>query len=251
LTRIFHVIRAKAQRGLSPRAFYLLRRAYLLARYYFGLTYDPDYAYVRHLPRGCTIIDIGANAGQSALEFARLRPDADIVSFEANRDNLADLAVVRRVLGQRFAFHHVALSDRSGNERLYVPVVGKTPVPGEASIEPGMLAEVERRVGKISKVLDYPVSLQTLDSYSLAPHFVKIDVQGHELRVLRGMRRTLELHRPVLMIEYGSSIDDVRRFLKDVGYGLFIYDVSADHMVKCDEPNVTNFFALPTAADGS
>ena len=41
-----------------------------------------------------------------------------------------------------------------------------------------------------------------------------------------------------------------RRFLKDVGYGLFIYDVSADHMVKCDEPRITNFFALPTAADG-
>ena len=36
-----------------------------------------------------------------------------------------------RVLGQQFAFHHVALSDRSGNERLCVPVVGKTPVAAE------------------------------------------------------------------------------------------------------------------------
>lgn len=60
----------------------------------------------------------------------------------------------------------------------------------------------------------------------------------------------LEL-RPVLMIERGSGFDDVRRFLKDVGYGFFIYDVPADHMIKCDEPSVTNFLALPTAANGN
>ena len=55
---------------------------------------------------------------------------------------LKNLAVVRRVLGQRFTYHHVALSDRSGNGCLYVPVVGKKPVPGEAS-----LARVVRRAG--------------------------------------------------------------------------------------------------------
>jgi hypothetical protein len=87
----------------------VLRRTYLLSRYYFSLTYEPDYLYVRHLSPGCTIVDIGANAGQSALEFARLRPDAHVVSFEANLDNLVDLAPVRRVLGQRFAYHRVAL----------------------------------------------------------------------------------------------------------------------------------------------
>ena len=52
--------------------------------------------------------------------------------------------------------------------------------------------------------------------------------QGHELGVLRGMRRTLELHRPVLIIEPRSGFDGVRRFFKEVGYGMFVYDVSAD-----------------------
>src|SRR5215475_11226448 len=97
-----------------PRAFHVLRRVRLLARYYLGITYDPNYNYVRHLPAGCTILDIGANAGQSALEFARLRSDAKVVSFEANPDNLTDLDLVRRVLGQRYTYHHVALSDQCG-----------------------------------------------------------------------------------------------------------------------------------------
>jgi hypothetical protein len=36
----------------------------------------------------------------------------------------------------------------------------------------------------------------------------------------------------VLIIERGSGFDAVRRFLKDVGYGLFVYDVSADRMTR-------------------
>jgi hypothetical protein len=51
------------------------------------------------------------------------------------------------------------------------------------SLEPGSFAKLGR-IGNISKVLDYTVSLRTLASYGLA---LKIDVQGHELGVLRGM----------------------------------------------------------------
>jgi FkbM family methyltransferase len=219
-----------------PRAFHMLRRVRLLTRYYLGITYDPNYAYVRHLPNGCTILDVGANAGQSALEFARLRPDANVVSFEANPDNLTDLALVRRVLGQQFAFHHVALSDQCGSGRLYVPIVGNTAVPGEASLQPELFAE-------FPNVVDYPVPLRTLDSYELAPHFVKIDVQGSELNVLRGMARTLERYRPVLLIEPGASFEEVRQFLDNAGYSSYAYDVSADRMLTLDA-NRGDFFAM-------
>ena len=57
---------------------------------------------------------------------------------------------------------------------------------------------------------------------------VKIDVEGAELRVLTGMRRTLERHRPRVMVietierhlnRAGSSVADVDRFLRNLGYG--------------------------------
>jgi FkbM family methyltransferase len=218
---------------------------HLLARHYLGISYDPSYAYVRHLPADCTILDVGANAGQSAIEFARLRPDAKVISFEANPDNLADLAAVRRILGQRFVYHHVALSDRSGSGTLHVPVMGKTPVPGEASLQPELFSEVEERLGKISRVIHYPVALRTLDSYNLTPHLVKIDVQGHELSVLRGMVHTLEQHRPVLIIECGGDFEEVRRILENNGYGLYTYDVSNDRMTRLEGASAAHFFALP------
>ena len=220
-----------------PRAFHVLRRVRLLTRYYLGITYDPNYNYVRHLPAGCTILDVGANAGQSALEFARLRSDAKVVSFEANPDNLTDLDLVRRVLGQRYTYHHVALSDQCGSGRLYVPVVGNTPVPGEASLQPELF-------GEFSKVVDYPVPLRTLDSFELAPHFVKIDVQGAELAALRGMARTLERYRPALLIEPGADFEKVRQFLENAGYSLYAYDVSGDRMLTLNA-SIGDFFAMP------
>ncbi len=38
-------------------------------------------------------------------------------------------------------------------------------------------------------------------------HGVKIDVQGMELAVLEGMRATLTLHRPKLILEFHSGVD--------------------------------------------
>lgn len=240
-----HRLQDKIGNALGPRAFHFLRRIFILGRHFFGITYDADYAYVRGLKSNCTIIDIGANGGQSAIEFARLRPDAKIISFEANQDNLKDLDLARRLIGPRYSYHHVALSDRSGEACLYVPIVGNTPVPGEASLEPELLEDVQDRIGKITTILKHPVSLRTLDSFALAPDFVKIDVQGHEPAVLRGMARTIEAHRPAIMIERGADFDTVRKFLDHVGYKLFIYDRGADQLVPCEVPNTGNFVALP------
>lgn len=62
-----------------------------------------------------------------------------------------------------------------------------------------------------------------------APCYVKIDCEGFELRVLKGMERTLREHRPVLFVEInkgalaanGATRDDVVLFLKEIGYRNF------------------------------
>jgi FkbM family methyltransferase len=76
------------------------------------------------------------------------------------------------------------------------------------------------------------VDVTTLDAYFAdkpsGPDFVKIDVEGHELAVLRGARRALESHRPTLLIECESrhrsdgDVWPVFELLKSLGYtGVF------------------------------
>lgn len=54
----------------------------------------------------------------------------------------------------------------------------------------------------------------------LAPQFMKIDVEGHELRVLFGARQTLAVHRPDLLVEFHSQQlhSSVKALLEQFGY---------------------------------
>jgi len=72
-----------------------------------------------------------------------------------------------------------------------------------------------------STTLDYLV-----DTYSLDPGFVKIDVEGMEHVVVAGMQSVLANKRPVLLLEVvdpllrknGSSLDEVMRLIEKHEY---------------------------------
>jgi FkbM family methyltransferase len=238
-------LRHALARALGPTAFYPARRMVVLFRYYGRIIYDRDLLFVRHLRPQPLLIDVGANAGQSALCMAMLRPDARIISFEANADNISDLAFVRRILGARYSYHHIGLSDRSGSALLKVPVVGRTPVSGESSFLQEFDSSIERRIGAITKIVEQKVKLETFDSFGLQPAFVKIDVQGHELEVVRGMAATLSACAPVLLLEKGFGFHDIRAYLTDLGYQLCEFDRKRDQLVPCELPEGQNYFAVP------
>jgi hypothetical protein len=58
------------------------------------------------------------------------------------------------------------------------------------------------------------------DIYTGVPSFVKIDVEGHELQVLKGAEETIKKHKPVLLVEIGNFSEDheVHKCIKSLGY---------------------------------
>jgi FkbM family methyltransferase len=75
--------------------------------------------------------------------------------------------------------------------------------------------------------------------------FVKIDVEGMECHVLRGMATTIKKDRPEMIVEvcesnlnyFGESVSRLVSLLLDLGYGLFdVYDYEHSRVIKVSEP---------------
>jgi len=115
----------------------------------------------------------------------------------------------------------MALSDVSGTAMLHLPVVrGRTERAG---------ARLDDMRGQHESLL---VSVRRLDDYEFRDvSFIKIDVEGHEQRVIRGATETIQRERPVILAEIeqrhlGSvPIVTVFRRFEALGYiGGFFWD---------------------------
>ena len=69
------------------------------------------------------------------------------------------------------------------------------------------------------------VDVITIDSLNLNPDFIKLDVEGMELKVIIGGLNTINKYHPALMVEmnglserYGNSDQDLVEFLNNIGY---------------------------------
>jgi FkbM family methyltransferase len=119
----------------------------------------------------------------------------------------------------------VALSDHRGHGQLAIPVKSGVPLTG--------YARLDAAVDGVSSFI--PVSVDRLDDQGLDDvRFVKIDVEGHELSVLRGGETLLRRDHPVLLVEIeqrhlgpGHTITEIVTYLADRGYDCY-FDVDGD-----------------------
>jgi FkbM family methyltransferase len=185
MMRWTHRIRAAAferlPRHWQPIAAYHYYRARSLL--------EPELAFVcSSLRPGLRAIDVGANEGVYTHAFARC--GAFVEAFEPQPRCLT----VLRSYERRWPNVHVhgeALGDTPGYATLYVPFSDGRQVTGRASLEPPTEAASA-----------YTVRTRTLDALGFKDvALIKIDVEGHELRVLRGARETIRACNPLLLVE--------------------------------------------------
>lgn len=178
----------------------------------------------RHLARGQTVVDVGAHRG--AFTYWMLRavgPGGRVVAVEPIPWLAADLrCLAGGANAGRLRVVEAVLSSAAGTATLHIPDAGGL---GTATV-------LARTAGHTP----LPVAATTLDALCGGPArrpvgFVKCDVEGHELEVLRGAERVLREDRPALLVE---AVDDrpaagqtgrVFDYLRGLGYrGWFFVD---------------------------
>ena len=161
--------------------------------------------------RGC--VDAGASYGFLSVPFSFMFEK--IYSFEPNPDVFECLKenIIPR---ENIELFNKALSNSGGLRSLIIP--GQTSGMG-----------VIKEEMHISDGLKYDIETITLDSLNLVDiDFIKIDVEGHELEMLKGAIQTIERWRPVVYCEIHSQRDmadykrrrEIFRIFESLGYVL-------------------------------
>jgi hypothetical protein len=81
----------------------------------------------------------------------------------------------------------------------------------------------------VERVPEQTLDTMVVESGVAPPTLIKIDVEGYELRVLRGARAVLAEHSPAVVLEHTASVaeqagydlDDLRRELEQHAYSVF------------------------------
>jgi FkbM family methyltransferase len=201
----------KANQRLVKNALNKISKQYALARclmepsifyYHHGLALVPEP--VKEYVRGADFIDCGAYIGDSALALYQYGYKK-IYSVEMSKKSIEQYVELMRknhIDASKYELINIAVASRDD----LPPIVLKDDT-GASNLFAGKCNDNEdiaecRGGGKILKI-NY-IEQKSLDAlvkeYSIAPKFIKADIEGFSLELVKGAVETLKRYRPVLGI---------------------------------------------------
>lgn len=174
------------------------------------------------------VLDVGSFLGYYALMAAHsVDHHGNVWAFEADPRNY-ELLVKNVATNHAMVEHrHVAVSDRDGTLRI-------------------SLTRGEQSTSHVSEAGEIEVRAVRLDSFlppQVAPRAIKIDVEGHEVSALLGMRELIVRHRPKMFIEcngrrlasQGVTTGQLKSLILSLGYQIQIIDEASRTLIAMED----------------
>lgn len=163
---------------------------------------------------GTWVIDVGANIGFFSMYFCRwVSQGGKVIALEPEPKNYTLLlnTMKKNQKKQTIETLSVAADSSDGTAKLFLNPLH----PGDHRLGPQGLEVTTISIDTLLEKRNWP-----------AVSLIKIDVQGAEMRVLAGARRTIQRLYPSFFVEidesaltqFATSIQDILIFFKDAGY---------------------------------
>jgi len=171
---------------------------------------------------GDWVIDVGANIGHYTKRLSELVGESGrVIAFEPITDTFELLAAnVASLPFNNVSLFNAAASDSSSIQGMALPKF-------DTGLDNYFMAKIT------ASNPSFEILCLSIDSLNLPQSIglVKIDAEGHDLSVLKGMESILKNSRPTLIIEDDSS--EIGEYLEKFGYSSERIDGSHNKIFSC------------------
>ncbi len=198
---------------------------------------------IANLRPGDTMVDLGANIGYYSLVAAAIVGDSgSVYAFEPDPGNFELLQRnIARNGFERIHARNIAVSDGRGETRLFLSADNQ----GDHRVYASGDEEARGRGHVDVECVDFD---SFAEAEGVSPDLIKIDTQGAEAAILRGMRRVAERRRGRLkmLVEFwpyglrkaGSSPEEMLSILEGFGMRLSAIDNEARSLVAMSRERI-------------
>ena len=201
--------------------------------------HEPETPYLADLLSGAPVcLHVGASDGRHSYVMTQVAPKARIYAFEpsAFAFEVLKVTIAWHRIGKQVTAIHAAVADKSGDLLLVTPK--KT--SGRMGRAYAYVAETRPNGAARPDLEDTGMDIQptpviTLDGFCEAHHvdkvdFIRMDIEGAELKALMGAIAILDRDRPHVLLEihpdmlqarFGASGEAVLDIFRDRGYRMF------------------------------
>ena len=157
-------------------------------------------------------IDVGCNLGLWSYALTKNKKIKKIYSFEPNKEitkNLNDFN------SNKIKIFYYALSNKEIIRNLIIPYNKNYELDGYATIEKEIYLKTKSLFKQFKKII---IKSKKLDSFNFKNiSFIKIDVEGHELKLLNGSKKFFKLNKPNCLIEIKKkNLPQVQKFFNSL-----------------------------------
>jgi len=204
----------------------------------------------KYIKSGDIVLDIGANNGMTALLYSGLVGKKGFVySFEPNgemRPHYKKIELENKF--RNIKFYDFGLGNCNQNQKFYIDERDGA----QASSFDMMNINQERKLHGENFYKEEMAEIKTLDDLKFKRvDFIKIDVEGYELEVLKGGIKTIENNRPIILFEVfindsdKSLLERKKQFISyfnKINYHMKIVHIFAPMGRWTDSPDCYNIY---------
>ena len=205
----------------------------------FLLPQDKDYLALKKLFKNNekgTFVDIGGNIGLSTLSFREIGfKENEILIFEPDKFLIKNYLLKIKKNYKNIKIFPIGLSNRKEIKTLYQANYKNILIHLNNSFSKNYILEkIKNNYPKIYKEFIYKQKKYRLDkfdniNYKKRISFIKIDVEGFDHLVIKGMQNFLKENNPIFLIEFNKSNFYIIWKILDTKYNCFSYNIDKNN----------------------